>query len=131
MDARTILIDTSILIDHFRKKEKSRTKLVKLAEEYQFCISVINDFEIKIGIKTERQARDYFIVTRDIELLPIDEFCVEEAVKIYKYLKSKNKLIELADLLVAATAISNFLPLATLNKKHFENIPQLEIVPIS
>lgn len=49
----------------------------------------------------------------------------------YKALKPKNALIELADLLIGATAISNSVPLATLNKKHFERIPNLVLIDLS
>ncbi len=130
METQNILLDTSILIDHFRKVDKSKTILFWLAEKYRFYISAINAFEIKIGIKNERQKRDYMLIMRNIEFLPIDESCIEEAVNIYKQLKKKNKLIDLADLLVAATAVSNSLSLATLNKKHFENISQVELISL-
>jgi len=51
MDAATILLDTSILIDFFRKRDKSKSILFQLAGQYRFSISVITAFEIKIGIK--------------------------------------------------------------------------------
>jgi len=37
-------------------------------------------------------------------------------------------MIELADLLIGATAASNTLPLTTLNRKHFERILNLTLV---
>jgi tRNA(fMet)-specific endonuclease VapC len=43
-------------------------------------------------------------------------------------LKKDSKLIEIPDILIAATAQANQLKLATLNKKHFERINSLEIV---
>ena len=64
----------------------------------------------------------------NIEILPVDDFCIDEAVKIYNHLKKINNLVELADLLIGATAISNSLPLALLNEKHFNNIPNLELI---
>ncbi|MBN1997821.1 type II toxin-antitoxin system VapC family toxin [candidate division KSB1 bacterium] len=129
MDTKTILLDSSILIDYFRKANKSKSVLYKLSEKYHFCLSTITVFEIKIGIKTEKQWNDYHILTRNLEILSIDESCIDETVNIYNALKKQNNLIELADLLIAATAISNSLPLATLNIKHFENISDLEIIP--
>jgi len=60
----------------------------------------------------------------------IDEFCIDEAVKIYHNLKEQNRLIELADLLIAATAITNSLSLATLNTRHFENITNIELLSL-
>jgi len=43
-------------------------------------------------------------------------------------LKAKNKLIDAPDILIAGTAMRNNLPLATLNRKHFERINGLEMV---
>jgi len=128
METKTILLDSSILIDHFRKLDKSKSILFKLSRYYQFCISTITVFELKVGLKTEQQKKDYRILVKEMEILPIDELCVENAVTVYHQLKKQNKLIELADLLIAATAISNSLPLLTLNIKHFENVSQIKLI---
>lgn len=128
MEARTILLDSSIIIEYFRKEKKSKSILYQLSGKYRFCLSTITIFELKIGLKTERQWKDYRTLIKDIEILPIDEFCIDEAVNIYHHLKKQNKLIELADLLIAATAITNSLPLATLNTRHFENIKAIELL---
>lgn len=131
METRTVLLDSSIIIEYFRKEKKSKSILYQLSGIYRFCLSTITIFEIKIGLKSERQWNDYRTLIKDIEILPIDEFCVDEAVKIYHHLKEQNKLIELADLLIAATAISNSLPLATLNTRHFENIKDIKLLSIT
>lgn len=131
METRTVLLDSSIIIEYFRKENKAKSILYQLSDKYRFCLSTITVFEIKIGLKSERQWNDYRTLIKDIEILPIDEFCIDEAVKIYHSLKEQNKLIELADLLIAATAITNSLPLATLNTRHFENIKDVELLAIT
>lgn len=128
METKTVLLDSSIIIEYFRKENKSKSILYKWSERYHFCISTITVFEIKIGLKTERQWNDYKILTKNIEILPIDELCINEAVTIYHDLREQNNLIELSDLLIAATGISNSLPLATLNLKHFEKMEDIELV---
>jgi len=130
MEAATILLDTSIVIDFFRKRDKSKSILFQLAGQYRFSISVITAFEIKIGIQTSAQQSDYDTLAQNLEILPIDHACIDEAAAIYKALKPKNALIELADLLIGASAVSNALPLATLNRKHFERIPNLTLVEL-
>ena len=48
-----ILIDTSVLIDYFRKQDKTKSKLWKLLESNdELCISVITEFEFLCGCKT-------------------------------------------------------------------------------
>jgi predicted nucleic acid-binding protein len=43
-------------------------------------------------------------------------------------LKRKRKQIDLADLFIAATAMTQNLSIATLNKKHFDRIDGLDII---
>jgi tRNA(fMet)-specific endonuclease VapC len=50
------------------------------------------------------------------------------AVIINSALKAKRKQIDLADLFIAATAVTHDLSLATLNKKHFARIDTLKII---
>jgi tRNA(fMet)-specific endonuclease VapC len=47
---------------------------------------------------------------------------------ITKHLKATNKLIEVPDIFIGATALSNNMKIATLNKRHFERIAGLVIV---
>jgi predicted nucleic acid-binding protein len=68
---------------------------------------------------------------QQMEILPFDKKVAAAAVVINKSLKSKRKLIDIADLFIGATAIANKLPFATLNKKHFERIDELQLVQIA
>ncbi len=63
-----------------------------------------------------------------MKVLPFDKDVVKLAVIINRQIKQKRKQIELADLFIAATAITNNLPFATLNRKHFERIDTLNII---
>ena len=49
MENRKVLIDTSILIDHFRKKVKTKTFLANLILNYNLFISIITDYEFRAG----------------------------------------------------------------------------------
>ena len=61
-------------------------------------------------------------------IIPLGESEVELASFIIKKLKSQNKLLELPDILIGATALTNNLELATLNKVHFERIENLKLI---
>jgi tRNA(fMet)-specific endonuclease VapC len=63
-------------------------------------------------------------------ILPVDRHVVRCASRIRTQLKMKRKLIEFADILIAATTLANDIPFATINWKHFENIDNLKFVPI-
>ena len=83
--------------------------------------------EIFVGSNQEQQEFWENFFSR-IVVLPFDSASSQMAVQIFKDLKAKNKLIEIPDIFIAATAIQNNLPLATTNLKHFDRIEGLELV---
>jgi tRNA(fMet)-specific endonuclease VapC len=131
MATSTLLLDSSILIEFFRKHDKAKTILFQLTAHYSFCVSVITSFEFQVGIKTVRQQQEYETLMANIQILSIDAACIDEAVSIFKRLKSQNSQVELADLLIGATATRYQLSLATLNQKHFARIPNLTLLDLS
>jgi len=63
-----------------------------------------------------------------ITVIPFDEAAVNTAVALNEKLKKKRKQLDIADLFIAATAITHNLPFATLNRKHFDRIEELNII---
>ena len=123
-----IVIDTSILIDFYRKSDKNNSVWIALIRQgYDFAVSAVTKYEIYSGA-TESQLSFWNEVFRAIEVLPLDERTVDTAVVINASLKRKRKQIDLADLLIAATAVSQNHPFATLNRKHFERVDTLILV---
>jgi predicted nucleic acid-binding protein len=59
--------------------------------------------------------------------LPFDEKTAVTAADIFRKLRQKNIRLESCDVFIAATAIANGLPVATLNHKHFEQIEGLDV----
>jgi len=123
-----ILLDSSVLIELFRSADKGKTLFYQLASsENNFAVSIITHYEIFTG-SNDKQDSFWKEFLETIEILDFDLQSSEQAVKIYKKLKKTNKMIDLADILIAATSISNGIPLATLNLSHFERITDLVIV---
>ena len=128
MANQVVLVDTSILIDYYRKSDKSKSIWIDLVREgYTFAVSAITKYEIYSGA-TENQLAFWDTVFRSMTNLPFDEACVHSAVLINAVLKRKRKKIGIADLFIAATAMSHQLPVATLNRKHFERVDDLRIL---
>jgi predicted nucleic acid-binding protein len=127
MDKELICIDTSVLIDYFRKKDKSKSLLVELSRKYNFSISVIAKLEILVGIRPETENFWTGIFSR-MTILPLNELEVEKASQIIRSLKKQNKIVDIQDILIAATAIVHNVRLSTTNKKHFERISELTMV---
>jgi len=130
METKLICLDTSVLIDYYRKKDKSKSLFYKLTERYTFfAVSAITKYELYLG-NTEEQNIFWDKFFSQISVLPFDTNSARNAANIYKQLKTKNKLIEAPDILIAGTVMQFNLPLATLNRKHFERINGLEMVNI-
>ncbi len=128
MADKIVLVDTSILIDLFRKTDKTNSILISLVKRgYIYCISAVTEYEIYSGA-TSLQNSFWEDLLEKIQVMPFDQIVVKAAVNINNDLKRKRKQIDLADLFIAATAVSNNFPLATLNKKHFERIDELQII---
>lgn len=128
MADKIILVDTSILIDLFRKTDKANTTLITLVRQgYTFCISAVTEFEIYTGAALGQIDfwNNFLQVT---QVLPFDKAAAKAAVEINADLKRKRKQIAIPDLFIAATAIANNLSFATLNKKHFDRIDKLNII---
>ena len=126
MERARILIDTSILIDHFRKQRKEKTLFYQLSPHCEFVISSITEFEFRIGATPKNRE----FMQELLSILPVfafDSSCVNTATELYQNLKTKNKLIALPDLFIAATALTHDLTLLTLNRKHFERIENLKL----
>jgi tRNA(fMet)-specific endonuclease VapC len=125
MENSIIFLDTSVLIDFYRKQQKQNSLFFQLTNSYKFfAISVITEYEILVGSNTV-QNPFWFSFFENLTILPFTSSVNSEAVKIYRQLKADNKLIAIPDILIAATAISNNLALATLNTKHFDRIEGL------
>jgi tRNA(fMet)-specific endonuclease VapC len=123
-----ILIDTSILIDLFRKTDKNNSALIGLVRQgYDYCISAITEYEIYTGAALG-QVEFWNNFLQKTEVLPFDKVVTKVAVDINRDLKTKRKQIAISDLFIAATAIANNLPFATLNGKHFDRIDNLNVV---
>jgi len=128
MADNVILVDSSILIDYYRKTNKANAVWVSLIDKgYEFAISAITKYELYSGA-TQSQITFWDSILTAISVMPFDEGYVDTAVQINAVFKQKRKQIDLADLFIAATAMTNNLPITTLNKKHFERIDGLSVV---
>ena len=128
MEADSLLIDTSILIDHLRKRNKRKSQYYKIVGNYTLYVSTITLFELFAGAKDEQKMQDIDNIIEYLKILPFTRETAKKAGDIYLSLREENKLIEAKDLFIAATALSHNLPLITLNVKHFDRIAELKIL---
>lgn len=125
MAGKIILVDTSVLIDLFRKTDKDNAFLVSLVKQnYEYCISAVTEYEIYRGALLG-QVDFWDNLLGKVQVLAFDKEAARVAVDLNFELKRKRQQIAIPDLFIAATAVIHKLPLATLNRKHFERIDGL------
>ncbi len=123
-------MDTNLVIDHFRKKTKTSTPLYRIIKAHDVvCLSSVSQYELLSGANA-LQLPTIQPIIEPFEVLPFDAACSIKASDIFRQLKAVNHLVEFRDIFIAATAIVNDLPLATLNRKHFEHISGLNLYPL-
>jgi len=122
-----ILIDTDVVVEYLRSKNKSSTELIKLLQEHDVFLSSISEFELFLGAKTGRHQNDLEMLFGEVEVIPFDFGCGKIAASIWKYLQLKHQHLEIKDIFIASIAIQNSLWLRTFNEKHFKGIKKLKI----
>ncbi|MBI4649037.1 MAG: type II toxin-antitoxin system VapC family toxin [Bacteroidia bacterium] len=117
-----IIIDTSVLIEYFRKKDKTRTFFYELSGKYaEIGISVITKYEIFVGSK-DLQDDFWHSLFTELKVFHFTDKEMFEAVSIQKSLLKANMMIGFGDIAIGATAKAHNQAIATMNVKHFERI---------
>jgi tRNA(fMet)-specific endonuclease VapC len=126
---KNVLIDTSIIIDYLRleNNDKSKTPLVKVTQRFsQFSISIITYFESYAGKSIWEKSEAKLTLEKllaGMKVVGLDTATAEKAGE----LRARYNMSTM-DALIAATALQHGLPLATLNLKHFEAVPELQLL---
>lgn len=123
----SILIDTDIVIDYLRSKQKSSTELIRLLAKHDIFLSSISELELFLGAKTQRHQADLEMVFKEVEAIPFDFGCGKIAADIWRSRELIHQHIEIKDVFIASIAIFGDLWLRTFNKKHFKGIERLKL----
>ncbi|MEI6184266.1 MAG: type II toxin-antitoxin system VapC family toxin [Bacteroidota bacterium] len=125
MADKKIMVDSTVLIDYFRKIDKDKSRLIKLSTEFnKIYISSVTEFEILNGASAI-QIKFWDVILKGITVLDFNSKTARIAADIVAQLKIIRKSIDKPDLFIAATAVANGLVLDTANKKHFVHIESL------
>ena len=123
--ADLVLIDTDVLIWLFRGKVSARKTLEKVAT---VSLSTITYMELIQGVRNKEEFRllRQTIHEQEWEVLPLSENISHRAtVYIENYALSHG--LQLADALIAASAVESGATLVTANTKHYKMIPEIDI----
>lgn len=130
MEHRKVLIDTSVIIDHLRKRDKPKSMLFTIADRFDLFVSSITVFELYAGATDERKKKDIENIISTAEVIPFSTDIAKEAGELYISLKKENRILEIRDIFIAATAATFNIPIVTLNRDHFERIKKIELLSL-
>ena len=131
MARRRVLVDTSLFIEHLRARGKFSTPLHRLATECQIETCAIVSGELYYGARSAEMEKQ---VESQLHSIPIHPYTASMAARmsaIVQELARRNKIQDLRDVMIAATALELQLPVATLNRAHFKQIAGLELEALS
>jgi predicted nucleic acid-binding protein len=121
----TVLVDTSVLIDHLRGDTRARRALTTAADDGErLAASVVTKVEVLAGMHPSEEP-----ATRDLldilDWVAVDDAVAEQAGRLAnRYLRS-HPGVDPVDYIIAATATALGAVLWTRNVKHFPMFPHL------
>lgn len=124
------LLDTCI-ISYYLEGDKNVIKHIHDKPITELAISVITIFEIEYGfeLKSKKPLYDKWrFLSNELCVINIDKQIAVINAKIRAKLKLTGQTIELADTLIAATALEHNLICVTNNTKHFNRIDELTLL---
>jgi len=124
-----VVIDTNVVIDYLRVGINSFAKLVELQKENkaELYLSSVSIVELFAGKSSLKDSKKLLQLTEFLSIIPL----TTELAKFAGELKRDNHLsITVADLIIAASALTLDAKLATRNKRHFKGIPKLQFLSL-
>lgn len=125
-----ILADTDVLIDYLRDAQPIAGWVLQYRESNNLQTTVINCFELLSGAWEGKHGERVRRLVAAIPVVSLDRASATRAALVRQQLERKGGAIGMADSLIAGIALENDLPLLTRNRKHFEHVQGLRLVPV-
>ena len=119
----TVVVDTSVLIDHLRGDDRARAALTR-AQEYGLAGSVLTQVEILAGVRPGEEDRTRALFGA-IEWIEVDEDLAARAGSLAKRYLRSHPGVEVVDYVIAAMTDRLGAQLLTRNRKHFPMFDEL------
>jgi predicted nucleic acid-binding protein len=125
-----LVIDTSILIDYLRNGSKGEEFFENKTVDQQFFLPTIVLFELFSGESTQNQDT-VGKIRKFIRYFPRIELTESIAKKAGEIYRDIDKHLDVPDYIIAASAFEIHAQVVTLNQKHFQKIPGLNLYALS
>lgn len=124
------LLDTGVLIRYIRGISQFLRLIESLSHSGVLYISPITRLEIAYGMKKHEKEKTYYLMDELCRTLRTGEDIFKKAEEILVDLRFSGTTISIPDAIIGASAVAYNMTLVTTNKKHYENIPKLEIMDV-
>ena len=125
-----IIADTDVLIDYLAGTQPAADQVIVYAESDSLQTSAITCFELLSGARDGKRGDRVRRLVAAIPVVALDREAATRAATVRQRLARSGISIGMADSLIAGIALVNNLPLLTRNRKHFENVEGLRLLPI-
>lgn len=127
-----VCVDTDIMINFLRDEKGFAEKLEGLKEKgFSLNTTSVNGFELWKGAYRSGKRGAVVAVENclnEFGVLPLDKKACKKSAELFEGLKSKGRMVDELDIMISSIAIVNGEKILTLNKKHFERIPGVELL---
>lgn len=114
----TVLVDTSVLIDHLRGVPEATETLLACRRRGPLHASEITRLEVLAGMRSDEEVATTGLLRR-LEWLPVTAAIADEGGRLGRRWLPSHPGIDSADLAIAGTAMVHDLELVTANVRHF------------
>jgi predicted nucleic acid-binding protein len=126
-----LILETTFLVDLERELRRERSgpasRFLERHSDHRLYLTFTVVGELACGVSlSDRERWEAFI--RPFTVLGFSTDVAWHYGEAYRYLRQNGLLIGTNDLWIAATALSNDLPVVTRNTKHYQRVPHLRVL---
>lgn len=123
-----VIVDTDVLIDAARNIEDAIACLEQVERQASLAISVVSQMELVIGCRNKAELRTLDKFLARFQILKLNEQISDVGIDLLRRYRLSHGLL-IADALIAATALSESIPLVTKNDRDYRFIAGLRLLP--
>jgi tRNA(fMet)-specific endonuclease VapC len=125
-----IIADTDVLIDYLMDRQPAADKVAEYRSAEGLQTTAISCFELLSGAREGSRGDRARQLIASLPVLALDRAAAARAAVVRQGLEETGTPIGMADSLIAGIALLNDLALLTRNRKHFERVEGLSLVPV-
>ena len=122
-----IVADTDVLIDFLSGHGPGAKRVLLEVRQGWLHTTVVNQFELLAGVRSSKQEATIRSLLDAMTTLSLDEGAADQAARIRRDLERGGRSIGMGDSLIAGIVTSNKGTLLTRNRRHFEQVPELQL----